>query len=190
MGLWARALGVAAVAGTGLAVVSGAAGWDTAHRVLAAVALPPYPEIAAALADLGALVRENGMAMSIDLADLRGYHYHSGVVFAAYGNGLASAIALGGRYDEVGKAFGRARPATGFSMDLREAVRVTPRVPRSGAILAPPGGEATLRAAIEKLRQAGEIVIQELPGHEVTRGELGCERRLVQRGGTWVIEAL
>jgi ATP phosphoribosyltransferase regulatory subunit len=156
----------------------------------AAAALPPYPEIAVALAELGALVRENGIAMSIDLADLRGYHYHSGVVFAAYGNGLASAIALGGRYDEVGKAFGRARPATGFSMDLREIVRIAPRIPRPRAILAPPGGDAGLLAAIERLRHAGETVIRELPGHEATRRELGCERRLVHRAGKWEVEAI
>jgi ATP phosphoribosyltransferase regulatory subunit len=158
--------------------------------VRAAAALPQYPEIAAALADLTALVRENGIAMSIDLADLRGYHYHSGVVFAAYGNGLPSAIALGGRYDEVGKAFGRARPATGFSMDLRQAVRVAPRIPRPGAILAPAGGDAALRTTVERLRKGGETVIQELPGHEATRGELGCERRLVLRGRKWEVEGL
>ena len=135
-------------------------------------------------------MRENGIAMSIDLADLRGYHYHSGVVFAAYGSGLASAVALGGRYDEVGKAFGRARPATGFSMDLREVVRIAPRVPRPSAILAPPGGDPALRSAIDGLRRAGETVIQELPGHESTRHELGCERRLVHRGGKWEVDAL
>jgi len=153
-------------------------------------ALPRYPEIGAALADLAALVRENGMTMGIDLADLRGYHYHSGVVFAAYGEGLPGAIALGGRYDEVGKAFGRARPATGFSLDLRELVRIAPPVARPGAILAPAAGDTALRAAIERLRGAGETVIPELPGHEATRPELGCERRLVCRGGTWVVEAL
>jgi ATP phosphoribosyltransferase regulatory subunit len=156
----------------------------------AAAALPAYPEIAVALADLGALVRANGIAIGIDLADLRGYHYHSGVVFAAYGDGLPSAIALGGRYDEVGKAFGRARPATGFSMDLRVVVRIAPRIPRQGTILAPAGDAPGLRAAIERLRETGETVVQELPGHEATRHELGCERRLVQRRGKWEIEAL
>src|SRR4029450_762064 len=55
----------------------------------------------------------------VDLAELRGYHYHSGVVFDAYCDGVTGAVARGGRYDEVGKAFGRARPATGFSIDLR-----------------------------------------------------------------------
>src|SRR5215470_11182558 len=79
----------------------------------AADTLPALPEIGTALADLSRLAGENGMAASIDLADLRGYHYHSGVVFAAYCRELPSAIALGGRYDEVGKAFGRARPRPG-----------------------------------------------------------------------------
>jgi ATP phosphoribosyltransferase regulatory subunit len=156
----------------------------------AARRLPPLPAVAAALADLGALMRDNGLAMSVDLADLRGYHYHSGVVFAAYAPGLPSAIALGGRYDEVGKAFGRARPATGFSMDLRELVRVATAPPRRGAILAPYGAEPALRAAIDRLRRAGEVVIEDLPGHDVARAELQCDRQLVRRGDAWTVEAL
>jgi ATP phosphoribosyltransferase regulatory subunit len=152
--------------------------------------LPTHPEIGAALGDLRALVRANGLEMSIDLADLRGYHYHSGVVFAAYSERLPSAIALGGRYDEVGKAFGRARPATGFSMDLREIARVAPREPRPGAILAPHSEDAALRAAVNALRDDGEIVIVELPGHDAARAELGCDRRLVRRGTKWEVEAL
>jgi ATP phosphoribosyltransferase regulatory subunit len=156
----------------------------------AAAALPPYPEITAALADLGRLVRENGIAMSIDLADLRGYYYHSGVVFAAYCNGLPSAIALGGRYDEVGKAFGRARPATGFSLDLRELARVAPGLARRGSILAPHGDDPALRAAIEGLRRKGEAVVVDLPGHAAHRAELGCDRQLVRRGDKWEVEKL
>ena len=85
--------------------------------------LPAWPEVTACL---DAVARDRRAArdarrhVALDLAELRGYHYHSGVVFAAYAAGVPNAIALGGRYDEVGKAFGRARPATGFSMDLRE----------------------------------------------------------------------
>ena len=156
----------------------------------AAAALPPYPEITAALADLGRLVRENGIAMSIDLADLRGYYYHSGVVFAAYCNGLPSAIALGGRYDEVGKAFGRARPATGFSLDLRELARVAPGLARRGSVLAPHGDDPALRAAIEGLRRKGEVVVVDLPGHAAHRAELGCDRQLARRGDKWEVEKL
>ncbi len=156
----------------------------------AAAELPRTPEIKAALGDLGRLVRENGVAMSIDLADLRGYYYHSGVVFAAYCNGRPSAIARGGRYDEVGKAFGRARPATGFSLDLRELVRVAPGRPRRGPVLAPYDGDTGLRAAIEALRRKGEVVVVDLPGHAAQRAELGCDRQLVRRGDKWEVEEL
>jgi ATP phosphoribosyltransferase regulatory subunit len=151
--------------------------------------LPRYAEIGAALDDLSALASDHDGALSIDLADLRGYHYHSGVVFAAYCPGLPSAVALGGRYDEVGKAFGRARPATGFSMDLRELARVVPIAPQLGAILAPCDPDPTLRLRIDELRAAGEVVIVDLPGHENAGVELGCDRRLVKRGSTWEIDA-
>src|SRR5690606_32876572 len=114
-------------------------------------ALPAYPELHAALDDIAAVMDANGGALSVDLADLRGYHYHSGIVFAAYHGGLANAIALGGRYDEVGKAFGRARPATGFSLDLRQWVRLAPEAPRESAILAPGATDAKLRERIAAL---------------------------------------
>jgi ATP phosphoribosyltransferase regulatory subunit len=93
-------------------------------------ALPPIPALKKALATLRALAKACPVPASFDLAELRGYHYHSGVVFDAYcdgGGGPASAsilIARGGRYDEVGKAFGRARPATGFSIDLRNLAAI------------------------------------------------------------------
>jgi ATP phosphoribosyltransferase regulatory subunit len=81
--------------------------------------LPKLPELTRALATLRALAKACPVPASFDLAELRGYHYHSGVVFDAYCKGVTGAVARGGRYDEVGKAFGRSRPATGFSMDLR-----------------------------------------------------------------------
>ena len=86
---------------------------------LAEKKLPGIPEVKRALATLRALAKACPVPASFDLAELRGYHYHSGVVFDAYCEGVAGAVARGGRYDEVGKAFGRARPATGFSIDLR-----------------------------------------------------------------------
>jgi ATP phosphoribosyltransferase regulatory subunit len=128
--------------------------------------------------------------MSVDLADLRGYYYHSGVVFAAYCSALPSAVALGGRYDEVGKAFGRARPATGFSLDLRELARAAPGLARRGSVLAPCGDDTALREAIAALRGKGEVVVVDLPGHAAERGELGCDRRLVRRGDKWEVERL
>lgn len=90
---------------------------------LAEKKLPRLPELKKALATLRALAKASTVPVSFDLAELRGYHYHSGVVFDAYCDGVAGPasvpIARGGRYDEVGKAFGRSRPATGFSIDLR-----------------------------------------------------------------------
>ena len=86
---------------------------------LAEKKLPALAPVKRALATLRALAKACPVPASFDLAELRGYHYHSGVVFDAYCEGVAGAVARGGRYDEVGKAFGRARPATGFSIDLR-----------------------------------------------------------------------
>jgi ATP phosphoribosyltransferase regulatory subunit len=152
--------------------------------------LPADPAVRSALHTLRQLIADNSMAIGIDLADLRGYHYHSGVVFAAYTAGVPSAIALGGRYDEVGMAFGRARPATGFSIDLRElALAVQSRTLRN-PILAPFRGDTELAARIAELRAAGEIVINDLPGHEDTVQEAGCKRRLVKRGESWVVERI
>jgi len=131
-----------------------------------------------------------GLPISFDLADLRGYHYHSGIVFAAYCDGSAAAVALGGRYDKVGQAWGRGRPATGFSIDLRELVRLAPKAKASGAILAPWPEDDRLHAEVSKLRVAGEIVVMALPGHEGTWSETGCDRKLSLRDGQWIIEAL
>jgi len=86
--------------------------------------LPKLPELQQALVTLRALAKASPIPVSFDLAELRGYHYHSGVVFDAYCDGVAGAVARGGRYDEVGKAFGRLRPATGFSIELRSIASV------------------------------------------------------------------
>ena len=85
--------------------------------------LPKLPELTRALGTLRKLVKACPIPASLDLAELRGYHYHSGVVFDAYCDGVSGPLARGGRYDEVGKAFGRARPATGFSIDLRSLAK-------------------------------------------------------------------
>jgi len=92
---------------------------DKAVLAVAEKKLPALPELQKALATLKALAAACPIPVSFDLAELRGYHYHSGVVFDAYSDGVSGAVARGGRYDEVGKAFGRLRPATGFSIELR-----------------------------------------------------------------------
>jgi len=145
--------------------------------------LPKYAEIGRALADLDRLTAMEDIPVSIDLADLRGYHYHSGVVFAAYCSRLPNAIALGGRYDGVGKAFGRARPATGFTLYLLELARLAPIESDPSCIHAPQVRDPSLDAAMELLRRSGEVVIQELPGCEEERGR--CERELVKLKGKW-----
>jgi ATP phosphoribosyltransferase regulatory subunit len=154
--------------------------------------LPDYPEIRIALHELSLVEEElkpivNEIAF--DLAELRGYHYHTGIVFAAYAHGCSNAIAVGGRYDEIGRAFGRARPATGFSMDLRELSRLVKPEAYPKGIRAPfLKKNKELEATIEKLRKTGQIVIMELPGQQ--HASLHCDRQLVLHAGQWVVEEI
>jgi ATP phosphoribosyltransferase regulatory subunit len=152
--------------------------------------LPAYPEVTAALNELeqaAAHLKTLARDIGIDMAELRGYHYHSGMVFAAYHPGSHDAIALGGRYDDVGKAFGRARPATGFSMDLRQLHGLIPKRAQPAAIHAPYLQDAVLDATIEKLREQGNIVVVDLLGKAEYQPELNCDRQLVLRDGNWVV---
>ena len=158
--------------------------------------LPHLPGVTAALDDLQTLAGLADKALSgrarvtIDLADLRGYQYESGAMFALYVPNLPNAVARGGRYDHVGEAFGRARPATGFSLDLRELARLLPTAPRKRAIRAPWGEDRLLHARLAELRGAGEIVIQSLPGHEHEADEFECDRALVLENGHWTLQHL
>ena len=157
-----------------------------AHAVL-----PPLPGVTAALNELSTLVQLAGDAkVTIDLADLRGYQYESGAMFSLYVPNLPNAVARGGRYDHVGEAFGRARPATGFSLDLRELARLLPMASRTSAIRAPWGRDARLTERLTQLRAAGEIVIQSLPGHEDEMEEFDCDRALVLENDHWIIKKL
>ncbi len=124
--------------------------------------------------------------LHFDLADLRGYHYHTGVVFAAYSIGHGKAIAQGGRYDNIGRDFGVLRPATGFSADLKQWVQLSGRntTPYSPAILAPWDNDPQLQEVITNLREKGERVIQSL----ANQGRISsCDRRLVKQGDIWEI---
>jgi len=158
---------------------------------LAARRLPKIPALRRALLTLRALADACALPTSFDLAELRGYHYHSGVVFDAYCDGVAGAVARGGRYDEVGSAFGRSRPATGFSIDLRALGGAAAPAPRRAPILAPRvGRDAKLATKVAALRRAGEVVIEDLPGHARHRRELGCTRVLVKQRGRWLLRPL
>ena len=122
--------------------------------------LPKLDEIGAALDALQVVsgkLQPLVSSVGIDLADLRGYHYHSGMVFAAYHAGSHDAIALGGRYDDLGKCFGRARAATGFSMDLRQLYRLLPPNTAAPGIYAPRMEDDALADKIAELRASGEV---------------------------------
>lgn len=124
-----------------------------------------------------------------DLAELRGYHFHTGVVFAAFVPGSGKEIARGGRYDEIGRVFGRARPATGFSADLKTLIRVgTPADEQpsgTGRVFAPWSDDPAQQAMIERLRAEGRSVVCGLPGQQGGAVEMGCSETLTRSEGEW-----
>ncbi len=150
------------------------------------------PEALAALDSLETLVARlehdyPTLNFYIDLAELRGYHYHTGVVFAAYVPGHGQALANGGRYDAVGEVFGRARPATGFATDLKALMNLhSADEMRVGAIAAPALSDASLANVIRELRGAGEMVITSLMEQRDPR----CNRELIESDGAWVVRDL
>ena len=154
--------------------------------------LPKHAAIDQALVDLERLVAavssSKGLELSIDLADLRGYQYHSGVMFAVYVEKLPQPIARGGRYDHVGQAFGRSRPATGFSLDLLTLANLSPLKVHKLAILAPWLEDAALSKVIAALRDSGEVVIQVMAGEKVEAAEYECDRELVKQGSSWEVK--
>ena len=164
--------------------------YGPADETLAAArgVLPALPGVASALDALSALAGSaHGVdAIHVDLADLRGYHYYTGATFSVFAQDEHGAVidcGRGGRYDGVGRAFGRARPATGFSMDLR---RLASRAKGQGdarVIVAPAADDPALAKAIDQLRAQGECVVVALPGetHEAAK-------RLVERNGRWQVE--
>jgi ATP phosphoribosyltransferase regulatory subunit len=151
--------------------------------------LPASAAISAALDELEAIVERCGADdVSIDLSDLHGYRYKTGVTFAVHTAGSPSEVLRGGRYDDIGRAFGRARPAVGFSIYLRELAELAADTPPH-AILAPADADQRLRALIAQLRAAGEIVIQRLES-EIERDEESefiFDRAIERRGDTWQV---
>ena len=134
--------------------------------------------------------------LHVDLAEVRGYQYHTGVVFAAYTPGSGSEIARGGRYDGIGESFGRARAATGYSTDLKLLMRligydhIAERLGissnRQGAILCPDADCTELNKTVEKLRASGEVVVFDLAG----LNQSVCDRAIRKRDGAWFVENL
>jgi ATP phosphoribosyltransferase regulatory subunit len=153
-------------------------------------------ELHAALDNLQWLADHAPLDVSIDLADLRGYAYYTGMRFALFAvgqegrAGQSVELARGGRYDEVGAVFGRKRPAVGFSLDLKELVSAVSARALVAAIRAPWGMDAGLREAVAALRTQGHTVVCVLPGHEHEVDEFHCDRELVQdpaRANAWTV---
>jgi ATP phosphoribosyltransferase regulatory subunit len=144
-----------------------------------------------ALEQLATRLRERlpGISLHFDLAELRGYHYHTGVVFAAFVPGLGQEVARGGRYDHIGKAFGRARPACGFSADLRTLLQLGKGVGREqeGGIFAPWSEDPHLQRRVDVLRGEGRRVVCGLPGQQGGAQEMGCNQVLKKTDDEWVV---
>lgn len=198
-----------------LAELSGDDALDRAAKELEAA----DPAVRAALDHLRRVAEETqkwlpGVPVHFDLAELRGYHYKTGVVFAAFVPGWGQEIARGGRYDDIGRVFGRSRPAVGFSSDLKGLLRLgsglEERYGRSDRVFVPWSVDPDLQREIEALRRRGWEVVSDLPDRELdpsrggtpcrvpghpqdrrpTARDLGCSACLEQRAGSWVLVPL
>jgi ATP phosphoribosyltransferase regulatory subunit len=152
--------------------------------------LPPSAELDAALVQLEHLAAlcPTG-TVSVDLADLHGYRYYTGATFAAYASGSPGPILRGGRYDEIGRIFGRARPATGFSIaDLREAAQLGGSTPAPRAIIAPHEADPQLEELVAALRAQGQIVARSADGRAL-EGEFEFDREIQRIGAQWQVVA-
>jgi ATP phosphoribosyltransferase regulatory subunit len=124
-----------------------------------------------------------------DLSELHGYHYKTGVVFAAFVPQRGQAIARGGRYDDIGEVFGRARAATGFSTDLKVLNQLSAKqFAVSEKIFSPSVDDPKLKQVINALRAEGKIVIEQLSGQTADAGEMGCKQSLSLSDGQWVVK--
>lgn len=123
------------------------------------------------------------ISLNFDLAELRGYHYHTGLVFSAYQSGQAQALAMGGRYDDIGEDFGHAQPATGFSLDLKMlAANTFDKVKTNKEVIITPWVEdEELQALVKKLRDEGEVVVYQLTDSEQ------AQRKIEKQNGHWIV---
>ena len=157
--------------------------------------LPARPAIVHAIDELQWLASHlsstyPSLKIGFDLGDMSGYAYYSGPRFAMYGAASSDALARGGRYDEVGAVFGRNRPAVGFSLDLKALSECTSAGPACTAIRAPWSEDPLLRAAVRRLRDAGETVIYALPGQAHAGESHPFDRELAQVVGHWLVRSI
>jgi len=176
-----------------LAELSGAHALERAGTLLSGASDEVHSALGE-LDDLSALLLKYRPALQVhcDLAELRGYHYHTGVMFAAFVPGMGQEVARGGRYDDIGKLFGRARPACGFSADLNLMLRLGGEVEpeQEAGIFAPWSDDGSITAQVEALRRQGRRVIAGLPGQTADAVEMGCSEKLVKQGNRWVVTAV
>ncbi len=148
--------------------------------------LPQTPAIQSALNDLKKMCETfNQYQIHLDLSELRADRYHSGLLFATYRSGESDALVRGGRYDGLGQYFGRSRPATGFSFDLKNFLELLPQPELSGGICVKSCDAVLARDEIENLRQNGEVVIIDYLDEGAK--SLGCNRLLLQQENCWKI---
>ena len=145
----------------------------------------------AQLEEIVARIANRNVTIYLDLGELPGYHYHTGVVFAAYVQGYGKALGNGGRYDHVGEAFGRSRPATGFACNLKslvsQSVNDYSAVP---GIFVPFTGNQNLAEQVDLLRSQGNRVVQGFERQQFDCNEVNCDRLLVEQEGQWIIQKL
>jgi ATP phosphoribosyltransferase regulatory subunit len=149
-----------------------------------------WPQVLKALEELTWLAGHADQAVSIDLADLRGYAYYSGPRFSIFVPDTSDALVRGGRYDEIGAVFGRKRSAVGFSLDIKVLVGLLPHPQPQAAIRAPWSEDPSLSQTIAQLRAQGHTVVCLLPGHESEVDEFHCDRELTQHQGVWTVRSL
>lgn len=154
--------------------------------------LPNLPGIKLALEQLEHVATHfsaQGLAVSLDLGELGGFNYESGIAFAAFTDGAAEAIARGGRYDDIGLVFGRARPATGFSLDLKSLLSSVEEVaPTNKVVLAPASPDRAAREAMAMMRSEGYVVVGRLGDVEDIAG-LQITHVMEFAEGKWQIKA-
>ncbi len=151
--------------------------------------LPAFAGVVSALDTLEQLMSGlDDVSVGVDLADVGTYGYHSGVTFSIYAEGWHDALVQGGRYDDVSRGFGRVRPATGFSLDLRKLAAGLSAAAAVPAIRAPAGQDSSLRQTVQALRQSGHIVVQVFPGELATHDEFVFDREIISSNGQWIVQ--
>ena len=178
---------------TGLAELSGGDALERGEKLISGAG-EAVQQALGELKRLSELLRQRlpELSLHFDLAELRGYHYHTGLVFAAFVPGMGQEIARGGRYDDIGKLYGRARPACGFSADLRVLLQQGKSLEPAGegGIFAPWSEEPAQMQRVQELRAAGKRVVCALPGQQGDAAELGCDAVLKKQGDEWSVVPL